>query len=147
MKVTEQDIIRTARLLRDEENEQLHVTPWGHRPRRFATWLIAVPAAAILGFVFGFWTKSNSQIDASLTALVDTIYIKVHDPQPLQDTIAQLTPKPQHPAPTTQKAPPAAQSFRPLPGASSAAAQHRPQPVLGRPVAEDNIRYDLLVRN
>ena len=158
MKVTEQDIIRTARQLRDEENEQLNVQPWnshrsrgfrsrgfrsrGFRSRGFAiptipAWLVAIPAAAIIGFVFGFWTKSTCQLDAPLTALVDTVYIKVHDPQPRQDTIAQVIP--------------AVQSSTPRPATRSRGfaipASSRPQPTLGRPVSDDHIRYDLLVRN
>ncbi len=142
MKVTEQDIIRTARQLRDEENELLNVQPWNsnrsreHRSRGFAipaipAWLIAIPAAAIIGFVFGFWTKSATQLDAPLTALVDTVYIKVHD-QPRQDTIAQAIPAVQTPA---------------RPRGFAIPASSRPQPTLGRPVSDDHIRYDLLVRN
>ena len=148
MKVTEQDIIRTARQLRDEENEQLNVQPWnshrsrgfrsrGFRSRGFAiptipAWLVAIPAATIIGFVFGFWTKSTCQLDAPLTALVDTVYIKVHDPQPRQDTIAQVIPAVQTPARPRRFAIP---------------ASSRPQPTVGRPVSDDHIRYDLLVRN
>ena len=30
MKIDNQDIIRTARQLRDEENEQLHISTWNH---------------------------------------------------------------------------------------------------------------------
>ena len=80
MKITDQDIVRTAQELRDEENEQLHVRHWakGEKAKRlkaenntslssttfqlfnfstFTKWLVAVPAAAIIGFVFGFWTQ------------------------------------------------------------------------------------------
>ena len=149
MKVTEQDIIRTARQLRDEENELLNIQPWNsnrsreHRSRGFAipaipAWLIAIPAAAIIGFVFGFWTKSANQLDAPLTALVDTIYIKVHDPQPRQDTIAQVIPAVQTPA--------RPRGFARSRGTANPASS-RPQPVVGRPVSDDHIRYDLLVRN
>ncbi|MBR6320362.1 MAG: hypothetical protein IKR50_07985 [Prevotella sp.] len=133
MKVTEQDIIRTARQLRDEANQQQHVSPWSHRPSGFAIalpgWLVAVPAAAILGFVFGFWTKGHSLSDEPLTALVDTVYIKVHDPQPRQDTIAQVIPAVQASAPK--------RSARPS----------RSKPAVGRPLADDHIHYDLLVKN
>ena len=161
MKVTEQDIIRAARQLRDEENEQLHVQPWTQpspaKPRRRQRALFAipaamkyaaVPAAAILGFVFGFWTKSNSQLDTPLAALVDTIYIKVHEPQPHQDTIAQALPAIQG----ARATPPAKRGQRTTPPAkqgpwATPPANIVPQPALGRPVADDHIRYDLLVRN
>ncbi|MBR6189602.1 MAG: hypothetical protein IKQ59_11745 [Prevotella sp.] len=139
MKVTEQDIARTARQMRDEENEQLNIQPWNrHRRHHLPTWIVAIPAAAIIGFVFGFWTKSANQLDAPLTALVDTIYIKVHDPQPRQDTIAQVIPAVQTPA--------RPRGFVRSRGTANPASS-RPKPILGRPVSDDHIRYDLLVRN
>ena len=51
MKIDSQDIIRTAQQLCDEENKQLHVRPW-NRSRHFhvPAWLVALPAAAIVGF-------------------------------------------------------------------------------------------------
>ena len=93
MKIDNQDIIRTARQLRDKENEQLHVSPWNHhRHFHVPTWLVAIPAAAIIGFVLGLWTQANTNSDTSLTALVDTVYIKVPTPQPQQDSVAQTVP-------------------------------------------------------
>ena len=91
MKIDNQDIIRTARQLRDEENAELHVSPWNrHRHFHVPTWLVAIPAAAIIGFVLGLWTQANSHSDVPLTALVDTVYIKVPSPQPQQDSVAQV---------------------------------------------------------
>ncbi len=141
MKVTEQDIVRTARQLRDEENEQLNVSPWNshlhpHRSSVFANrlaWLVALPAAVIVGFVLGIWTQARTQGDSPLTALVDTIYIKVPTPQHTQDTIAQAVP--------AVSAPAHRQTSRP-----SKASRRQEAPV-GRPVADDHIRYDLLVKN
>ena len=139
MKVTEQDIVYTARQLRDEENEQLSIQPWNrHRRHHLPTWIVAIPAAAIIGFVFGFWTKSANQLDTPLTALVDTIYIKVHDPQPRQDTIAQVIPDVKTPVRPREFAR-SRESANP--------ASSRPQTIVGRPVSDDHIRYDLLVRN
>ncbi|MBR6141860.1 MAG: hypothetical protein IKQ37_08905 [Bacteroidaceae bacterium] len=123
MKTTDLDIIRTARQLRDEENKQLHIRPW--RTSTFPTWLVATPAAAIVGFVFGLWTQAHIQTDTPLTALVDTVYIKVPMPQQQQQT-------------TVAEAIPAAQSHTPKQAT-------RPQPTLGHPASDDNIRYDLLV--
>ena len=138
MKIDNQDIIRTARQLRDEENDQLSIRPWNRHRSHFhvPTWLVAIPAAAIIGFVLGLWTQENKQGSESLTALVDTVYIKVHDPQPSQDSVAQATHTVQTPAvprPVTRRA------VRP--------SKPRTQPAVGRPVADDRIRYDLLVRN
>ena len=86
MKITDQDIIRTAKNLRDEENEQLHVAPW-HSHRRFhvPAWLVAVPAAAVIGFLFGLWVNSASKPDAPLTAMTDTVYIKVKETPDLKE--------------------------------------------------------------
>ena len=136
MNITDQDIIRTARQLRDEENEQLSVRsefnrtrPWRHVPK----WLIAIPAAAIVGFFVGIWTE-NSQNDAPLTARVDTVYVQMPAPQPQkQDSVRQpiqtmrvsVSNNTTHPSSTTRST----------------------SPSHGRSVAEDNIRYDLLVMN
>jgi len=136
MNITDQDIIRTAQQLRDEENEQLHVRsefnrtrPW----RRIPSWLIAIPAAAIVGFFVGIWTE-GSQNDAPLTARVDTVYVQMPVSQPTEgDTVYQpiqtmrvsVSNYTTHPSSTTRST----------------------SPSHGRSVAEDNIRYDLLVMN
>ena len=139
MKIDNQDIIRTARQLRDKENEQLHVSPWNHhRHFHVPTWLVAIPAAAIIGFVLGLWTQDNKQGGESLTALVDTVYIKVPTPQPQQDSVAQTVPAIS--TPTVTKTGPR-QTVR------TASAPDHLRKTLGRPVADDHIRYDLLVRN
>ena len=139
MKIDNQDIIRTARQLRDEENEQLHVSPWSrHRHFHVPTWLVAIPAAAIIGFVLGLWTQANTNSDTPLTALVDTVYIKVPTPQSQQDSVVQSIPA----ALTPAAAEPGPNQI--VHRASSA----NPSPKkYGRPVADDHIRYDLLVRN
>lgn len=143
MKIDNQDIIRAARQLRDEENEQLNVRPWNRHRSHFhvPTWLVAIPAAAIIGFVLGLWTQDNKQGNESLTALVDTVYIKVSDPKPSQDSVAQAIPASQTPAvshPVTRRA---------VPSHPRTTVPPYPRSPVGRPVAEDNIRYDLLVRN
>ena len=136
MNITDQDIIRTARQLRDEENEQLSVRsefnrtrPW----RRIPSWLIAIPAAAIVGFFVGIWTES-SQNDTPLTARVDTVYVQMPASQPTEgDTVYQpiqtmrvsVSNNTTHPSSTTRST----------------------SPSHGCSVAEDNIRYDLLVMN
>ena len=131
MRITDQDIIRTARQLRDEGNEQLHVRPvfnrsktWHHIP----AWIVAIPAAAFVGFLIGVWTNGNTQDSTPLTAIADTVYI-IKD-LPVHTDTTTYTPPQQ--APATTKAPMVRRS------------RHASQ---GRPVAEDKIRYDLLVRN
>ena len=139
MKIDNQDIIRTARQLRDEENAELHVSPWNrHRHFHVPTWLVAIPAAAIIGFVLGLWTQANSHSDVPLTALVDTVYIKVPSPQPQQDSVAQVVL-----ATSTHAAKPDPKQKT----VRTAASANPTQKEYGRPVADDHIRYDLLVKN
>ena len=139
MKIDNQDIIRTARQLRDEENEQLHISPWNrHRHFHVPTWLVAIPAAAIIGFVLGLWTQANTNSDTPLTALVDTVYIKVPAPQPQQDSVVQAIPVTT--TPTVTKPSPR-QTVR------TTSTSNPTQKEYGRPVADDHIRYDLLVKN
>ena len=136
MNITDQDIIRTARQLRDEENEQLRVRfefnrtrPWQHVPK----WLVAIPAAAIVGFFVGIWTESL-QNDAPLMARVDTVYVQMPTPQPTErDSVHQ---------PIQTMRAPVSNNTTP-----SSSTQRSISPSHGRSVAEDNIRYDLLVMN
>ena len=138
MKIDSENIIRTAQQIRDEENIQQTIRPWNrHRSHlRIPSWLVAIPAAIFIGFILGVWTKRSNQQDAPLTAMVDTVYIKVPTPAPAPVPVLQETPAPQ-PANTQQAA---IQKRSPR----KAAAQKK---ATGRPVAEDHIRYDLLVRN
>ena len=123
----------------DEQNTGLHVTPWKrHRHFHVPTWLVAIPAAAIIGFVLGVWTQANNNSDTPLTTLVDTVYIKVPVTHPHQDSVAQAIPAISAPA-ITRRSP--KQTVR----TTSASAPSTE--TFGRPVADDHIRYDLLVRN
>ena len=154
MKIDNQDIIRSARQLRDEENEQLHVSPWNrHRHFHIPTWLVAIPAAAVIGFIFGLWTQSRHQNDNPLTALVDTVYIEVPAPQPAHDTASQdatsqdAMPQAILATSTSTAATPASAASVHRSAVSTSPSKDRSQQSLGRPVADDHIRYDLLVRN
>ena len=140
MKIDNQDIIRTAQQLRDEDNQQLHVSPWNrHRRFRIPNWIVAIPAAAIIGFVLGIWTQADSKGDSTLTALVDTVYIKVPVTPSSQDSVI-----PSHTA-TAQK--PVVSTPVTKPTASTPSSKDRLLPSSGRSVADDHIRYDLLVKN
>jgi hypothetical protein len=131
MKITDQDIIRTARQLRDEDNQQQHVAPWTHhRHIHIPTWLVAVPAAALVGFLFGLWTNGNTDEHGPLTAMTDTVYIQVKESSTHTETATQ---------PTTQPTPVVTKSSKVM--------HPRTKKVTGRPISEDQIRYDLLVKN
>ena len=135
MKIENKDIIYAAQQLRDEQNAQLHIHPWNHR-RHFhvPSWLVAVPAAAIIGFVLGIWTNDNSPKEVQLTALVDTVYNKIPEKVKEPNTIVQTDIK-QKEAPT----------IKPKPATSS--ARHIRPTTVGHSIADDKIRYDLLVRD
>ena len=133
MKIENKDIIYAAQQLRDEQNAQLHVRPWNrHRHFHVPAWLVAVPAAAIIGFVLGIWTNSSNTQHAPLTALVDTVYIKVPEKAVESDTIVQTVAKQQE-----------ATTISP----SSIPAKVEQRITTGRSIADDHIRYDLLVKN
>ena len=135
MRIDNQDIIRTAQELRDEENRQLHVRPLHLAPRPLPLgWLAAIPAAVFVGFVLGLWTQAYKHDKTPLTALVDTVYIEVPSPEKPQQESAPLA-VPAVSRPSTKRA------VRP------SATHPRPQKAVGRPVTDDHIRYDLLVRN
>lgn len=135
MRIDNQDIIRTAQQLRDEDNEQLNIRPWNrHRSHlRIPSWLVAIPAAAFIGFVLGVWTQAGSQTNAPMTALVDTVYIKVPEPQPQSQSALHATPVVQ----TDSQSSVQKRSVR--------TPQHTK--ATGRPLSDDQIRYDLLVKN
>lgn len=138
MRIDSQDIIRTVQELRDEENSRLHVRPWNGRRSHFRVpaWLVAVPAAAIVGFFFGLWTNSQQSPDTPLTAMVDTVYIKVKESVPAVDSVNRAEAAP--PTPTVT----------PVRRVAKAKAMQQKRPsVAGLSMANDRIRYDLLVKN
>lgn len=130
MKITDQDIIRTAQQLRDEENDQLRVTHW-HRQHRFRvpSWLVAIPAAVFLGFLLGIWFDGETKSNMPLTAMTDTVYVKVTEPSVSTDTITHAAPRPVNVRTKASKV--------------KRSSHHSS----GQSLAEDKIRYDLLVQN
>ena len=165
MKITDQDIIRAAQELRDEENAQLYVRHWAKDEKvkrlkdekpsspsfstsqlfnfsTFTKWFVAVPAAAFIGFVFGIWTQAHTKTDAPLAALVDTVFIEVPATQP--NAVAEASPTVSYPA---------SEQDRPRLSVSPKRKNPKAPPrrglveAAGRPACDDNIRYDLLVCN
>lgn len=134
MRITEQDIARTARQLRDEENAKLEVPKWSNSKSSNGKLKYFLPAAAVIGFVLGYLTPRTEALEESpLTALVDTVYIKVHEMK--EDTL----PRPEDLSPKTET---------PVKGGRiDRASRRHPAPATGVPVADDKIRYDLLVKN
>ena len=136
MKIDNQDIVRMAQKLRDEENQQLSVRPWSRRPRfRVPAWLAAVPAATFVGFLLGIWTNSKLQnVETELTALVDTVYVTVKDTAATVDTALSA------PSPLSTPTPKHIRKSR-------SPRREVPAVTTGRPIMNDRIRYDLLVKN
>lgn len=135
MKISNQDIVRAAQELRDEEDQQLNVHPWNHhRHFRFPAWLAAVPAAAIVGFFFGVWMNSQTKQEQPLTALVDTVYVTVKEAPATPDTMQSVSTS----APTQSEN----RQVRSTKGSQPKHEQH-----IGQSMLNDKIRYDLLVKN
>ena len=124
MKLNNQTIIDAARRQREQDQASLSVKPWAQRRRPSApTWLVALPAAAVAGFLFGLFVRQPSQAP-QLMATADTIYITREVPVPQKpDTIVRYVSRPR---PKT-------------------VAVRDAQPATGRSIAEDNIDYSLLV--
>ena len=144
MRVNDKDIVRMARQLTDEENALLHVRPWSrNRHLHIPAWVAAVPAAAVVGFLFGFWMKGNTPADHPLAAVVDTVYITEKDTS-THATDVQVASANNVVASAAEKKPS-------VPDARPRHVGSRPQQehtvTVGQPMAEDRIRYDLLVRN
>ena len=136
MKVDNQDIIRTARELRDEENSRLHVRPWRRSPRfRVPAWLVAVPAAAIVGFFFGLWTNSRQSAGGLMTAMADTVYVTVKETVPTVDTIYRSGAKPYATVAPARHV------------ANKKSVLKKQYASVGQSMATDQIRYDLFVKN
>jgi len=135
MKISDQDIVRMAQKLRDEENIRLHVRPWNrHRRFNIPAWLVAIPAAALIGFLLGIWTNSRQTTEHPLTALVDTVYIKVKDTVAIAPANHETSAKqPSLPHPSRARAKTVISAPR--------------QVTSGLSMADDKIRYDLLVMN
>ena len=132
MKINNEDIARMARSLRDESDEQLNIAPWSQkRHTRFPAWIVTIPAAIMIGFFFGVWTDSHLKSTAPMTALVDTVYIRVNDTPTTLDT-AQAIPMPQLQPTATQPK-------------GNKTLIHKTPAVQPQPMVSDKIRYDLLV--
>ena len=136
MRVDNQDVIRAAQELRDEENSRLHVRPWRRSPHfRVPAWLVAVPAAAIVGFFFGLWTNSQQSADGLMTAMADTVYVTVKETVPTVDTTYMTDAKPSATASPARHV------------ANKKSVQKKQYASVGKSMAADQIRYDLLVKN
>lgn len=135
MRINDTDIVNAARQLCEEGNSQLKIRPWNQqRHSHVPSWLTAIPAAAIIGFFLGIWTNSHMQGEAPLTALTDTVYVRVNDapanPKALQPIDSPSAITPIHRQGTMAKSP----------------KRHHKIPT-GQPIVNDKIRYDLLVNN
>ena len=119
MKIDEQEIMQSAKRLSEKENSMLCVKPWRRRRMSVPGWLVFVPAAAIIGFVFGIFVgEKQSPAAMPVMAKADTVYIKQLERVTEYDTI-----------------------YRTLPSETKKKDTKRS----GMPVSKDNIPYHLLV--
>ena len=130
--ISDKEIFAAARRRRDKQNSQLSVRPW--QPRYSAAWYIAVPAACLVGFAFGFLLRPSAEVEtpqqpvAHTIVKVDTVIVS----QVVRDTIYQTTDihKPVRPHPITAKT-----------------THPAPSEKIGVSMLEDGIRYDVLAQN
>ncbi len=129
MKIDNQTIIDTARRQREADMNGLSPRPWRRQHRRLTVpaWLVALPAAAVAGFLFGLSVRQPDGDATPLTAKVDTIYITREVPvaQP-PDTVVRYVERPRR-------------------ASRQVASRQAEPPATGRSVAEDNIDYSMLV--
>lgn len=129
MKITNQTIIDTARRQREADMNGLSPRPWRRQHRRPAVpaWLVALPAAAVAGFLFGLSVRQPDGDATPLTAKADTIYITREVPVAQRpDTVVRYVERPRR-------------------ASRQVASRQAEPPATGRSVAEDNIDYSMLV--
>lgn len=137
MKINDKDIARMARRMRDEENGSLHVRRWRRNRKSMPQWLVALPAAAVIGFLAGFFTGSKSEPEdmRMLSQRIDTLYITQQAEKPestdsgtLKNTGLAIETKSNSPGTSARRD-------------SSSKSKY----VTGLPASKDGIRYDMLV--
>lgn len=122
MKINEHEIAKSAKRLRDAENSQLHIKPWHSRRMSIPSWLVFIPAAALLGFYFGMrFQIEESSADVLAMSKPDTVYVDRVERITEYDTI-----------------------YRMLPPRKSKSTDSY-ETMTGVPVSADNIPYELLV--
>lgn len=129
MKIDNQTIIDTARRQREADMNGLSPRPWRRQHRRLAVpaWLVALPAAAVAGFLFGLSVRHPDGDATPLTAKADTIYITREVPVAQRpDTVVRYVERPRR-------------------ASRQVASRQAEPPATGRSVAEDNIDYSMLV--
>lgn len=130
MKLDNQTIIDAARRLREQDNASLHVAPWpSHRRTAVPLWLVAIPAAAVVGFLLGLFVRQPTADNSSLIAKADTVYVthEVSVPQ-TPDTVVRYVECPRRPSRPQQ-----------------VTTVVDTMPATGRTIDQDNIDYALLV--
>lgn len=137
MKINDKEIARMARRMRDEENGSLHVRRWRRNRRSMPQWLVALPAAAVIGFLAGFFTGSKSEPEdmRMLSQRIDTLYITRQAEKP--ETADSGTLKATGLAIEAKNTEPRTRARRD----SSSKSKY----VTGVPASRDGIRYDMLV--
>ena len=129
MKIDNQTNIDTARRQREADMNGLSPRPWRRQHRRLAVpaWLVALPAAAVAGFLFGLSVRQPDGDATPLTAKADTIYITREVPVAQRpDTVVRYVERPRR-------------------ASRQVASRQAEPPATGRSVAEDNIDYSMLV--
>lgn len=143
MKIDHQTIINAARRQREQDETTIDVPRWRtarRHPLAVPAWLVALPAAAVAGFLFGLFVRQPLSSDQPLTALVDTIYVTREVPANAAEPPSRLPQKEEQTPPTVVK------SSKPARKASPVREDRvEADAPTGRNVSEDGINYSMLV--
>lgn len=140
--LSNEEIIAAARQLRQEENERMHIRPW--KRHRHWGWAVAIPAACLVGFAFGYYLRPSADEPTEQLAKTVGRTDNVLVPETVHDTV--LVREVVHD--TVYQVQPVSQPLAPHRLAHKKTSQPEGQEVkaerIGVSMLEDGIRYDLL---
>ncbi len=138
MKITENDIISKVKELRDMENKSMKPQRWNSATPQFMKyWLLSLPAATFIGFLLGVYTKANVTDVGTMLARADTVYVEktknstVKENETEENQVSILTPADDNEGRSKKQ---------------QKSKYSANQLLSGKPMTEDHIRYDLLIK-
>lgn len=140
MKLSDNDIIRSARRQAEAQNARLTPKPWAAPRRLILPWAASLAAAVATGFAIGFFTPHTAgPLTENVMTRVDTVYLT--QPSAPADNTSK---KQESLTDTTRRSPEKLKRSWKKPSRSPSVPT--PQPADITPLSRDNIRYDLLAQ-
>jgi hypothetical protein len=138
MKLSDNDIITSARRLRAEQNRQVKLQPWPRQQHNIGRYIITA-AACLASFFLGFGLKTSNDTTSKIAASSiqrDTVIL----PTMVHDTIYLA----QTDAPQTETPTPNVKRNSRKPSESKPSREEEERESQGCSMVCDDIRYDLL---